>query len=75
MRKDSVASRSVVPMFGRGFGVTQARPLIAPGEAGGSVTHMLLGAACGALAVCGVQLLMVVLSEMDLKRSVDAISE
>jgi hypothetical protein len=36
---------------------------------------MLLGAACGALAVCGVQLLMVILSEIELNRSVDAISE
>ena len=41
----------------------------------GSVTHMLLGAACGALAVCGVQFLMVIMSEIDLNRSVDAISE
>ena len=49
-----------------GLGATQARPLIAPGQAGGPVTQMLLGAACGALAVCGLQFLMVVLSEMDL---------
>jgi hypothetical protein len=42
---------------------------------GRPVTHVLLGAACGALAVCGVQLVMVLLSEMELNRSVDAISE
>jgi hypothetical protein len=71
-----VAARGAGPVFGRGFGATQARPFrVADQIASGPVTHMLLGVACGALAVCGVQFLMVIMSEIDLNRSVDGISE
>ena len=71
-----MASRTAVPTFGRGFAGTQARPFTpfatTPG-ANGSVGSVLFGAACGALAVCSVQLVMVILSEMDLKRSVESV--
>jgi hypothetical protein len=71
-----VATRTVGPMFGKGFGASQARTFMPAGStAYAPVTHLLLGAACGALAVCGVQLVMVVLSEIELNRSVNAISE
>jgi hypothetical protein len=69
-----VAARGAGPIFGRGFGASSTRPFPAAG-APGTVTQLLVGAACGALAVCGVQFLMVVLSEIGLSRSVDAISE
>ena len=52
------------------------RPVVSAGAGGvRPVTHVLLGAACGALAVCGVQLVLVLLSEMELNRSVATISE
>jgi hypothetical protein len=71
-----VATRTVGPMFGKGFGASQARTFMPAGSAATApVTQLLVGAACGALAVCGVQLVMVLLSEIELNRSVDAISE
>ena len=67
-------TRGVAPRLGRSFG--PARPFMTATSAGtGSVTQVLAGAACGALAVCGVQFLMVIMSEIELNRSVDAISE
>jgi hypothetical protein len=71
-----MAARGAGPMFGRGFGVRQTRSFMAaaPGTTG-PVTPVLLGVACGALAVCGLQFLMVIMSEIELSRSVDSISE
>lgn len=70
---------SVGPKLGRGFGGSQARAYLPFAQMGSSAqrdfTHMLVGAACGVLAVCGVQLLMVIKSEFALSRSVDAVSE
>jgi hypothetical protein len=71
-----VATRGAGPRIGRGFGSTHGT--FAPFSTSSAVhpvTHVLVGAACGALAVCGLQFLMVVLSEIELNRSVDAISE
>ena len=59
-------------MIARSF--VQSRPL-STSATGGPVTHTLVGVACGALAVCGLQLVVVLLSEMEVNRSVDAISE
>ena len=70
---------SVGPKLGKGFAGGQVRTYLpfaqAAAKAPRDFTHMLVGAACGALAVCGVQLLMVIKSEVALSRSVEAVSE
>ena len=68
-----MATLGAGPKIGRGFVGTQVRPFIP--FAASSATPMILGAACGALAVCGLQYLMVVLSEIDIDRSVETSSE
>jgi hypothetical protein len=75
----NVTISSVAPKLGRGFAGGQVRTYLPFPQAGANAprdfTHMLVGVACGALAVCGVQLLMVIKSEVALSRSVEAVSE
>ena len=74
-----MAVASVGSRLGRGFAGSQMRTYLPFAQAvmnpQRDFANMLVGAACGVIAVCGLQIFMVIKSEAALSRSVEAVSE